>query len=131
MSMLGAVNAVNDEAATPRKPSGTNAAVPVVAVAGRESSTTGGTVKWPSLTLAVQVKTAPTESLPSVAVPRAKEKPVIWTFPVGSPPVHVTSWPLARVTVVILDLFDQVRGFGSVRFLVNAPTSAPPGPLMV
>src|SRR5579864_6372107 len=67
---------------------------------GSASSTTGGTVKLPSLTRAVQVKD--TLTLCAAVAPKKVLLPPIVTYPAGSPPLQVTVAPLARTTVARL-----------------------------
>src|ERR1700680_1805585 len=99
--------------------------------AGRLNKTTAGIVNCRSESFAVQEKKAPTVSLPSVAVPITSEKPVITTSLLGSPPVQVICWPLARVMVEMLPLLVQTSEAGRVKFCEKAPTSTPPGPEIV
>src|SRR6185436_14675113 len=91
-----------DKAVRPSDPGVTMVTPPALIdpLAGSASRTTGGTVKLPSLVLAVQVNVAPT----AVVVPDKSTKldPEIETYPAGSPPVQVRVTPLARLTVVML-----------------------------
>ena len=108
--MPEAVNAVVEVVRRVRAP------VDVLVDGGRLSNTKAGMVKCWSLIFALHKAAA----LPMM--------PVIWTVPLGSPPVHVTSRPVERSTEVVLPGLVQVRGCGMVKSCENGPTSTPPVP---
>ena len=70
-------------------------------VGGSASKTTGGIVKLPSLTRAVQVNE--TVAVVAEVAPVRVLVPDMATYPAGPPPVQVTVAPLARTIVVRLD----------------------------
>jgi hypothetical protein len=95
---------------------------------GSARSTIEGTVKDPSEVLAVQVKDELTnDDVPTIT----KLVPVIWTVPLGSPPVQVMGRPLARVTVAALAWLVQTKAGGTVICFEKFGTSTPPGAVTV